>query len=603
MPHIYNRRDLSFQLYEVLHAEQLCQAPRYQDHSKEVIEQLFDLAERMAEELFQPHAALVDEHEPVFKEGKVVINPEVKRALDAYNESGLTAASFDFEMGGMQLPYLVSQSMTFIFAAANVSTAAYPMLSVGVANLLSVYGNKEQQSKYLKPLIEGRFFGTMCLSETQAGSSLADIKTQAVLQQDGGFLLQGNKMWISGGEHDLSENIIHLVLAKIPGGQAGVKGISLFIVPKYLVNDDGSLGDRNDVVLAGLNHKMGYRGTVNTVLNFGENDGAKGFLVGEEGKGLNYMFHMMNEARIGVGMGATSLAYTGYLHALSYAKERRQGRYLSQKDPASPMIPIIEHSDVKRMLIQQKSYAEGGLALGLYCAQLVDLQRIAKQAGDADGLKQYTLLLDILTPIAKSWPSEYGLRANEQAIQVHGGYGYTRDYPVERFYRDNRLNHIHEGTKGIQGLDLLGRKVTQYEGASAKLLFTEIMHSVEQAKAIDDLSTYATALQKHLDLLMQTTQTMQQKIPSKGMSAYLANATLYLDAFGHVVVAWMWLNQAICATDRIQAVVNDDDRAFYQGKIKTCMYFMTYELPAIETTLALLSQSDTQCMDFDASGF
>jgi butyryl-CoA dehydrogenase len=603
MPHIFNRRDLAFQLYEVLDVEALCQAAHYQDHSKDIFEQLIDLVERMAEELFQPHAALVDAQEPEFVDGKVQIIAEVKQALDAFNESGLPAATFDYELGGMQLPYVVTQALGFIFGAANVSTSAYLMLSTGVANLLSVYGSAEQQSKYLKQLIAGRFFGTMCLSETQAGSSLADIKTQALLQNDGSYLLHGNKMWISGGEHDLSDNIIHLVLAKIPGGQAGVKGISLFIVPKYLVNDDGSLGERNDVVLAGLNHKMGYRGTVNTVLNFGENAGAKGFLIGEAGKGLSYMFHMMNEARIGVGMGATSLAYTGYLHALDYAKVRKQGRNLAQKDPSSPMIPIIEHSDVKRMLLQQKSYAEGGLALGLYCAKLIDRQRIAQQDGDKAALKNMSLLLDILTPIAKSWPSEFGLRANEQAIQVYGGYGYTRDYPVERFYRDNRLNHIHEGTKGIQGLDLLGRKVIQHEGASAKLLFAEMMHSITEAKQIEAVSVYADTLEIHLNLLLQTTQIMQQQIPSKGVSAYLANATLYLDAFGHVVVAWMWLRQALVAQSKLMTDCSDSEHQFYTSKIRTCAYFMTYELPNIKASLELLTQADAQCIDFEESWF
>ncbi len=603
MPHIYNRRDLSFHLYEVLNVGELCESSRYQDHTVEVFEQLVDLVDRMAETLFQPHAAMVDAKEPEFVGGSVEILDEVKHALDAYIDSGLPAASFDYKFGGMQLPYTVTQAMAFIFAAANVSTAAYPMLSVGAANLLSVYGSEHQQRLFLKPLIEGRYFGTMCLSETQAGSSLADIKTQAILQSDGSYLLSGNKMWISGGEHEMSENIIHLVLAKTPGGHAGVKGISLFVVPKYLVNEDGSLGDRNDVVLAGLNHKMGYRGTVNTVLNFGENKGAQGYLVGEEGSGLKYMFHMMNEARIGVGLGATSLAYTGYLHALAYAKERKQGRNALQKDPSSPMVAIIEHSDVKRMLLQQKSFAEGGLALGLYCATLIDLQRIAQDDGDDEKLQSHTLLLDILTPIAKSWPSEFGLRANEQAIQVHGGYGYTRDYPVERFYRDNRLNHIHEGTKGIQGLDLLGRKVTQHDAASAKLLFNEIKNSISEAMQVEQVSDYASTLAKYLNRLSETTAAMQQQIPNKGLEAYLANATLYLDAFGHVVVAWMWLNQAYKAS---QVLTQDDthpDRLFYQGKIKTCAYFMSYELPTINPQLDLLAQMDTQCMDFDELAF
>ncbi|MCX7554683.1 acyl-CoA dehydrogenase [Marinicella sp. S1101] len=602
MPHIFNRRDLTFQLYEVLNLEKLCNNSLYRDHHTDDFEQLIDLVERMAEELFQPHAAKVDANEPTFKEGQVEIIPEVKKALDAFIESGLPAASFSYSEGGMQLPYAVTQAMAFIFAAANVSTSAYPLLSLGVANLLSACGSDEQKQKFLKPLIEGRYFGTMCLSETQAGSSLADIKTQAVPQSDGSYLITGNKMWISGGEHNLSENIIHMVLAKIPGGDAGVKGISLFIVPKFMVDDAGSLGARNDVVLAGLNHKMGYRGTVNTVLNFGENEGAVGYLVGEAGKGLSYMFHMMNEARIAVGLGATALAYTGYLHALDYATDRKQGRPLNQKDPSSPMVPIIEHTDVKRMLIQQKSYAEGGLALGLYCAQLVDQQRIAISEGQMKAAKAHELLLDILTPIAKSWPSEYGLKANEQAIQVHGGYGYTRDYPVERFYRDNRLNHIHEGTKGIQGLDLLGRKVTQFEGQSTQLLIQAIQATLAEVKD-PALQPMAADLASHLQLIIATTQGMQAQIPNKGIDAYLANASLYLDAFGHVVVAWMWLQQAHTAVTAMSEAVNDTDRQFYQGKIKTCQYFFRYELPNIKPALELLAEMDTTCMDFDLGLF
>jgi len=603
MPNIFNPRDLSFQLYEVLSTSALCQSTRYQEHSREVFDQMLDVVERLAEEKFQPHAAKVDVHEPEFVDGKVHIIPEVKAALDAFIEAGLPAAAFDEAQGGMQLPYVICQAMAFIFGAANVSTSAYPLLSAGAANLLSAYGSEQQQCLYLKPLLEGRYFGTMCLSETQAGSSLADIKTKAELQSDGSYLISGNKMWISGGEHDMSENIVHLVLAKIPGGPAGVKGISLFIVPKYLVNDDGSLGERNDVSLAGINHKMGFRGTVNTVLHFGEHTGARGYLVGESGKGLNYMFHMMNEARIGVGLGATSLAYTGYLHALAYAKERHQGREVTAKDPMSPMVPIIEHSDVKRMLLQQKAYAEGGLALGLYCAYLVDEQRIAQQDGVSDGVDQATALLDILTPIAKSWPSEYGLQANDLAIQVHGGYGYTREYPVERLYRDNRLNPIHEGTKGIQGLDLLGRKVTQHQGASAKALYAAMSATLQQAGS-DQLKPYAEQLNSAIESLFKTTQSMQQQVPEKGVSAYLANATLYLDVFGHLVVAWMWLRQAIVAE---QALSNEEtgaaDEGFYRGKLQTCHYFYSYELPGIQPQLTLLAQTDTTCMDFDPQWF
>ncbi|WP_223789062.1 acyl-CoA dehydrogenase [Marinicella meishanensis] len=603
MPHIYNRRDLAFQLYEVLPTEQLCTATRYQDHAKDVFEQLLDLVEKLAEEKFQPHAALVDAHEPELIDGRVKIISEVKAALDALVEAGIPAAVFDERFGGLQLPHVVGQAVAFILGAANVSTSAYALLSAGAGNLLASYGNEQQQRLFLKPLIEGRYFGTMCLSETQAGSSLADIKTQAMPADDGTYRIVGNKMWISGGEHDMSENIVHLVLAKIPGGEAGVKGISLFIVPKFWVNDDGSLGDRNDVSLAGLNHKMGFRGTVNTVLHFGENGGAKAWLVGEPGNGLTYMFQMMNEARIGVGMGATSLAYTGYLHALAYAKERLQGRDVSAKDPTGPMRPIIEHADVKRMLVQQKAYAEGGLALGLYCAYLVDQRLISLEAGDQTAAQRFTDLLDILTPVAKSWPAEFGLRANDLAIQVHGGYGYTRDYPVERLYRDNRLNPIHEGTKGIQAMDLLGRKVTQNQGASAQALHQVMSETLAEAADCEQAQAWGQELASAAQTLLQTTLTMQQQVAAKGAAAYLANATLYLDAFGHVVVAWMWLRQAIMAEQQLPTANSAAERSFYQGKIDTCRYFYRYELPTIKAPLSLLAKLDSTCLDFAEAGF
>jgi alkylation response protein AidB-like acyl-CoA dehydrogenase len=446
----------------------------------------------------------------------------------------------------------------------------------------------------------------MCLSEPQAGSSLADIKTRAVPQADGSYRLFGNKMWISGGEHELSENIVHLVLAKIPGADgapiAGVKGISLFIVPKKLVNKDGSCGERNDIALAGLNHKMGYRGTTNCLLNFGEGKfkphgaaGAIGYLVGEPHKGLQLMFTMMNEARIGVGLGATMLGYTGYLHALDYARNRPQGRPIAAKDPAAPQVNIIEHADVRRMLLAQKSYVEGALALNLYCGQLVDRE---KTAADETERKQATLLLDILTPIAKSWPSQWCLEANHLAIQVHGGYGYTRDYNVEQFYRDNRLNQIHEGTHGIQALDLLGRKVVMENGAAFKLLAVEIRRAIDAGLQASqtDLHTFASALSTHLQALSRVTQTLYAvNDPQKT----LANASVYLEAFGHVVIGWMWLEQCLVAVKNASAA----ERDFYDGKMQACRYFYRWEMPKVDTMLALLESIDTTVIDMQLSWF
>jgi hypothetical protein len=371
-----------------------------------------------------------------------------------------------------------------------------------------------------------------------------------------------------------------------------VKGISLFIVPRRLPDADGSAGERNDVVLAGLNHKMGYRGTVNTLLNFGEGRfrpggqaGAVGFLVGEPNTGLACMFHMMNEARVGVGLGATMLGYAGYLHALDYARNRPQGRPTRLKDPASPQVPIIEHADIRRMLLAQKSYVEGALALNLYCARLLDDEETAPSEAERSEARQ---LLDLLTPIAKSWPSQWCLAANDLAIQVHGGYGYTRDYPVEQFYRDNRLNPIHEGTHGIQALDLLGRKVVQQGGAALTLLGREIEKSCREAGALRETVQFARALGEATARLGLTTQ----KLHATGdPDRTLANASVYLEAFGHVVVAWMWLRAAILAARRLEA--GTDEAAFYRGKLAAAGFFFRWELPKTAQWCELLESLDT----------
>jgi butyryl-CoA dehydrogenase len=461
---------------------------------------------------------------------------------------------------------------------------------MGNARLLLAHGSQEQIDTYVRPELEGRWFGTMALSEPQAGSSLADITTKAEPQDDGTYRLTGNKMWISAGDHELTENIVHLVLAKIPGGPAGVKGISLFVVPKFLVNDDGSLGERNDVVLAGLNHKMGYRGTTNTLLNFGEGvhrpggrAGAVGYLVGEQHRGLTYMFHMMNEARIGVGMGATVLGYTGYLHALDYARTRTQGRPAGAKDPASPPVPIIEHPDVRRMLLAAKSYAEGGLALGLYCARLVDEEQTAETEEER---ARAHLLLEMLTPIAKAWPSQWGPVADDLAIQVHGGYGYTRDYPVEQFYRDNRLNPIHEGTNGIQALDLLGRKAVQQGGAGLRLLADTIGATTARAEGTE-WAGFAAAIDAQVARLLDVTAILWR---TGDADVALANASAYLEAAGHLVVGWLWLEQALAARG---------DDAFYAGKRAAATYFWRWELPKITTWLDLLAALDRTVLDTD----
>ncbi|RZA33222.1 MAG: acyl-CoA dehydrogenase [Lysobacteraceae bacterium] len=604
---LLSRRDLEFLLYEWLQVTDLKQAPRYADHSRETFDAVLDTCERIATEMFAPHNQKADAQEPHFDGERVRLIDEVEPALRAFAEAGLIASGSDYDLGGMQLPGVVGKAGLSYFYAANIGTSAYPLLTVGNANLLLAHGSQAQIDAFVRPELEGRFFGTMCLSEPQAGSSLSDITTRAEYEVESAFGAQyrvtGNKMWISGGDHELSENIVHLVLAKIPGADGqlvpGVKGISLLLVPRFLVNEDGTRGERNDVQLAGVNHKMGYRGAVNCLLNFGEGTryrpqggaGAIGYLVGKAHHGLSYMFHMMNEARIGVGLGAVALGYTGYLHALDYARNRPQGRPVGHegKDPSSPQARIIQHADVRRMLLAQKAYVEGALAFNLYCAKLVDQADIST---DVRERAQLTLLLDILTPIAKSWPSQWCLAANDLAIQVHGGYGYTREYKVEQFYRDNRLNPIHEGTHGIQALDLLGRKVAMENGAAFKLFAGRVAATVGKACAHEGLSSYAKALEQRFGRLAEVTG----KLWSTGDAQLtLANASVYLEAFGHIAIAWIWLEQALAA----DGMAGD----FYDGKRSAARFFFLWELPRVDAQLDLLASLDRTTLDMRDAWF
>ena len=628
------RETIDFLLHDWLRAGSLTERARFADHSRETFASVLDTCERIAREKYAPFNRLVDIEEPRFDGEKVILPQATHEAWKAYGESGMLSAAQDYEIGGMQLPYTVEAAANAFFAKASVSIGG-GLLTVGNANLLMAHGSPAQKRVFALNEFSGRWSGTMCLSEPQAGSSLSDVATRALPDGDDfeadplgpRYRLHGNKMWISAGEHELTENIIHLVLAKIPGPDGklvpGTRGISLFVVPKKLVDAEGRLtGERNDVALAGLNHKCGWRGTTNTLLNFGEGRftprgqaGAVGYLVGRPGEGLRCMFHMMNEARIGVGMAATMLGYAGYEASLAYARQRPQGRPITgaadgpplggtrplggptppasggrsfSKQAAAPQVPIIEHADVKRMLLAQKAYSEGALALALYCARLVDEQH----TGTPEASAEAALLLEVLTPIAKSFPSQWCLEANSLAIQVHGGYGYTRDFPVEQYWRDNRLNMIHEGTHGIQALDLLGRKVVMQGGAGLKLVASRINGTIERAGHVEGLAEFATQLGAAVQRLGAATKAAWATgVPEEA----LANATPYLQAFGHVVVAWMWLDVALAAQQ-----AGDARR---QGARSACRYFFAYELPLVEGWLKVVTSREAVCREMHDAWF
>jgi butyryl-CoA dehydrogenase len=602
-----------------LEVSNLQQRERFSDHSRETFDAVLDTCERIAKEKYAPFNRLVDIEEPRFDGEKVILPQATHDAQKAYAESGMLSAAQNYDIGGMQLPYTVEAAANSFFAMASVSMGS-GLLTVGNANLLMVHGTELQRKVFALNEFSGRWSGTMCLSEPQAGSSLSDVMTRAVPDGDAyaadplgaRYRLKGNKMWISAGDHELTENIIHLVLAKIPDEDGklipGVRGISLFIVPKKLVNEKAELtGVRNDVALAGLNHKCGWRGTTNTLLNFGEGkfkvqtnnnasdgSGAVGYLVGQPGRGLSYMFHMMNEARIGVGMAATMLGMAGYEASLEYAKNRPQGRPVAGgsqkvvKDAAQAQVRIIEHADIKRMLLAQKSYSEGALALELYCAKLVDEQH----TGDAASADEARLLLEVLTPIAKSWPSEWCLEANSLAIQIHGGYGYTRDFPVEQYWRDNRLNMIHEGTHGIQGMDLLGRKVLMEEGRGVHLLGARMRETADKAMAFADLEADAKALNTALQKVIAATQMAWS---SGQPQEALANAVPYLQAFGHLVLAWIWLD--------VSASCRGAQTPAQTGRQAAAKYFYHYELPKIDAWLQVVSNRDMTCANLAEDAF
>lgn len=605
---IFNERDAEFLLYEWLKVERLTERERFKEHSRETFDGILNVAKEIALEHFAPHFQKLDANEPRMnpETGKVELIDDVKKALDAFSAADLMSAAMDEEVGGFQLPMTVARVLYMWFQAANVSSYAYAGLTTAAAQTLYQHGSRELVDRFVPHMASGRFFGVMALSEPEIGSSLGDLTTRAEPQEDGTYRMFGTKMWISGGDQEISENIVALVLARHTGENAkpGPKGLSLFAVPKYITDDNGNLGERNAITLVGLNHKMGNRGTTNTLLEFGDDkhrpanaqgeptSGAVGYLIGREGEGLALMFHMMNEARVFVGAGAASVGQRSHLTAVRYASERRQGRLPHQKGSVDPMVPIIEHADVRRMLLASKSYAEASVALVLYSSLLQDEAQTAETQEERDTA---ALLLDVLTPITKSFPSQYALKASDLAIQVHGGYGYTRDFTVEQLYRDNRLNPIHEGTHGIQGKDLLGRKVAMRGGAGLELLVERITRTCQEASTEGATGVMSERLAHALKRAVEVTQKVHGR---DNADAVLKDASLYLEAMGHIVAAWMWLDML----NTIESSDNTADSAFYQGKRDAAAYFFDYELPHALTLLDVMENASNVLLDVNTDG-
>ncbi|MFP4532601.1 MAG: acyl-CoA dehydrogenase [Desulfobacterales bacterium] len=595
----FSERNLKFLLYEVLDTESLTRLSVFSQHNRKMFDMVIDAGIRLAKELYKPCLEEMDKQLPELKDGRVRVHPWVKKILREAGDGGWIGLRFPEAEGGEQLPNTIGSACDFIFTAANYSASVYSHLTAGAAHLIFSFGSRSLIDAYVPNMLSGRWQGTMALTEPQAGSSLSDITTSAIPTDDGDYLIKGQKIFISAGDHDGAENVVHLMLARIEGAPAGTKGISLFVVPRLRPDDSGE-PVFNDITVTQVYHKLGYRGAPITELSIGEKDGCRGYLVGEAHKGLKYMFQMMNEARVGVGIGAAGIASAAYYAALDYAGSRTQGRPITSKDPAKPQIPIIEHADVKRMLLFQRAVVEGSLALLLQCSLYSDYLH----AESEEEKKAANLMLEILTPVAKTYPSEMGILSTSQSIQCLGGYGYCEDFPVEQYYRDARIHPIHEGTTGIQGMDLLGRKVIMAEGKAFQLYMETVREAVREAsEASESLKNYAEQLETALKTLETVTFNLIGVAQSKGPAAYLADATLYLEFFGIMTVAWQWLKQGIIAEKALQTAKSKREKNFYQGKIYTFKYFFEYELPKTEGLARRLASDDDLTLEMTADFF
>ena len=593
MASFYSKRDLQFQLFENQNCLELTQYPYFSDHSKETFTLVLDAAEQIAEKSLYPIFKEMDRNEPQLENGIVKVHHKMREIIRQFGADGWINAIFSYDEGGQQLPWTIHLSAGFILQAANYSASVFPFLTTGAANLIRTFGSNELRDAFTPKMYAGEWQGTMALTEPDAGSSLSDLSTMAIpTATEGVYAIQGQKIYISAGDHDACDNIIHLMLARIQGAPAGTKGISLFVVPKFRLD-----GTPNDVLTQGIYHKMGYKGAPIVHLMMGSEQGCEGYLVGEAHQGLKYMFQMMNEARLGIGMNATAIATAAFHASLDYAKVRPQGRNITDREPNRPQVPIIQHADVKRMLLSQKSITEGSLALLIFCGLLGD-----KVSQETDPLKKAELdaLLDLLIPIAKSYPSEMGLQSTSMAIQVLGGAGYTTDFPVEQYYREARIHPIHEGTTGIHGLDLLGRKLLLHEGLGLKMLQKEMELSMKEASKVENLQDLVQAFATQYQAFGHGTAQLLFK-RAQGPERYLADASLFLEAAGILCNAWMWLKQATTAQQALSA--GAAEQGFYFGKIETARYTMEYELVKLNALLARFSATAYPTLDMKNDWF
>ncbi len=591
MANYINLDNLKFTLFDMLKVSDLSEIERYQEYDADSCNILIDSTKDYADKVMFPVFKEMDEKGAYYEDGKVIVHPVVGQFMQDMGENGSIGPTFDYDHGGMQMPHTIHTALAHVTQCANNSLPGYTGLTGGSAGLILAFGDQALKDTYVPKMLTGEWGGTMCLTEPQAGSSLSDITTSGKPNADGSYSIDGQKIFISGGDHEYCDNFVHLVLVRIDGAPAGTKGISLFVVPKYRITADGGL-EPNDVVTAGDFQKMGQKGYCTTHLVFGENNDCRGWLVGEANKGLKYMFQMMNGARIDVGMTAASTATAAYYASLQYAEERPQGRRILSggvKNVEAEQTPIINHPDVRRMLLLQKAVTEGSVALLLQASYYHDLS----EYGPEEQREDYHDLLELLTPIAKTYPSEMGRISISNGLQILGGYGFCTDFPLEQYYRDIRIMSLYEGTTGIQSLDLLGRKIVMKDGKAMRLLTQEIIAVIKEASEHDVLKPYADQLKTASKTLESTLMHLLGYAMSGESERYIADATIFMEMMSNVVLAWQWLKMATTAQKSINAGETTYAAEFYLSKIHTMKYFYKYELPKIQGHKVTLMSSDS----------
>ncbi len=591
-----SRRNIDFMLYEVFKVEELTRHEFFQDHSRGTFDLVIDTIWKMAAEMMYPNFADMDKKPPQYLNGQAKVDPSVGEFLAACGEGGWINPIWPYEDGGQQLPYTVDIVKQVIMAAANCGLLPYLTLNYGASNLIRAFGSQELKNTYIENITGGKWQGTMALTEPDAGSSLADIRMSAEYTGMGWYKMKGQKIFITNGDTDAVENTIHLVLAKIKGGPAGAKGISLFVVPKYRLTESGS-GELNDVSCDGIEHKLGAKGAPACQISFGAENNCRGWLVGQPHEGLAYMFQMINEARINVGTAAAGKTTAAYYASLEYCQQRLQGRKPGHKDPESAQVPIVEHADIRRMLLFQRSVSEGSLALVMQLCKYVDLAKVGVDP------EKHNLLVEFLVPIVKTYPSEMGIISTSAAIQCLGGYGFCQDFPLEQYYRDIRIDPIHEGTTGIQGQDILGRKVGMQRGAAYRLFLDEVDQTITEASEIEKLHIQAEELARGRALMEEVTTYLVEYKDQGMLERFTADATLYLEFASLLAIGWQWLIQGIAVCKAIQGGGSEKDINFYRGKLVTMEYFFAYEIPKMDSLARIIKGTKGLTATMDSQWF